>query len=68
MVQHNEQWVKLTAWMRAPPPAMPFVTATALPLERFVSDFWRLTTIWDDRKELEAGRFAADIFAVTMEV
>lgn len=29
-----------------------------------VLDFCLFTTIWDDPKEFEAGRFAADILAI----
>ena len=46
--------------MRAPSPPAPFVTATSLPLI-FELDFCRLTTIWEDPKEFEAGRFAVDM-------
>ena len=49
--------------MRAPDPEPAFVMATALPLMS-VLDFCLFTTIWDDPKEFEAGRFAADILAV----
>ena len=31
-----------------------------------VLDFCLFTTIWDDPKEFEAGRFAADILAVSV--
>lgn len=55
---------ELTACTRAPDPEPPLVTATALPLMS-VLDFCLFTTIWDDPKEFEAGRFAADILAVT---
>lgn len=48
--------------MRAPEPPVPFVTATALPLISEL-DFCLFTTNWDDPKEFEAGRFAADILA-----
>ena len=53
----------LTDCTRAPDAEPPFVTATALP---FMSafDFCLFTTIWDDPKEFEAGRFAADILYV----
>ena len=51
----------LTACMRAPlGPFAPPVTARSLPLMSAV-DFCLLTTIWEDPKELEAGRLAADI-------
>lgn len=46
--------------MRAPELPVPFVTATALPLMSAL-DFCLFTTIWDDPKEFEAGRFAVDI-------
>ncbi len=46
--------------MSAPEALVPLVTATALPLMSAL-DFCLLTTIWDDPKEFEAGRFAADI-------
>ena len=52
----------LTACIRAPDPEPPFATATALPLIS-VLDFCLFTTIWEEPKELEAGRFAADILA-----
>ena len=39
------------------------MTATALPLMS-VLDFCLFTTIWDDPKEFEAGRFAADILEI----
>ena len=52
----------LTAWMSAPEALPPFVTATALPLMSAL-DFCLFTTIWDDPKELEAGRLAADMLA-----
>lgn len=48
--------------MRAPEVPVPFVTVTALPLMS-AFDFCLFTTIWDDPKEFEAGRFAADILA-----
>ena len=53
----------LTACIRAPDAEPPFVIATALP---FMSafDFCLFTTIWDDPKEFEAGRFAADMLYV----
>lgn len=54
---------KLTACISAPDPEPPFVTATALPLMS-VLDFCLFTTIWDDPKEFEAGRFAADISTI----
>ena len=41
------------------------MTATALPLMS-VLDFCLFTTIWDDPKEFEAGRFAADILYVVI--
>ena len=41
------------------------MTATALPLTS-VLDFCLFTTIWDEPKEFEAGRFAADILAVVI--
>jgi hypothetical protein len=65
-VQHSiymlMQFLKglLTACMRAPVPPVLFVTATALPLISEL-DFCLFTTIWDDPKDFEAGRFAADI-------
>jgi hypothetical protein len=40
--------------------AAPFVAAIALPLMSAL-DFCLFTTIWDDPKEFEAGRFAADM-------
>ena len=46
--------------MRAPELLVPLVTATAEPLMS-AFDFCLFTTIWDDPKELEAGRLAADI-------
>ena len=52
----------LTACMRAPELVEPLVTATALPLMSAL-DFCRFTTIWEDPKELEAGRLAADMLA-----
>lgn len=57
--------VRGTAWMRAPDPEPPFVTATAFPLMS-VLDFCLFTTIWDDPKEFDAGRFAADILGVVV--
>lgn len=48
--------------MRAPELVEPLVTATALPLMSAL-DFCRFTTIWEDPKELEAGRLAADMLA-----
>lgn len=48
--------------MSAPELAAPLVTATALPLMSGL-DFCLFTTIWDDPKEFEAGRFAADMMA-----
>ena len=48
--------------MRAPELVEPLVTATALPLISAL-DFCRFTTIWEDPKEFEAGRFAADMLA-----
>lgn len=57
---------ELTACIRASDREPPFVTATALPLMS-ASDFCLFTTIWDDDpKELEAGRFPADILAVVI--
>ena len=41
------------------------MTATALP-SMSVLDFCLFTTIWDDPKELEAGRFPADILAIVI--
>lgn len=71
-VQHAFNWYlqllgqgRLTACIRAPDPELPFVTATALPLMS-VLDFCLFTTIWDDPKEFEAGRFAADILHVVI--
>ena len=48
--------------MRAPELVEPLVTATALPLMSAL-DFCRFTTIWEEPKEFEAGRFAADMLA-----
>ena len=48
--------------MRAPELLEPLVTATALPLMSAL-DFCSFTTIWEDPKEFEAGRFAADMLA-----
>lgn len=56
---------ELTACISALDPELPFMTATALPLIS-VLDFCLFTTIWDDPKEFEAGRFAADILAVVI--
>ena len=52
----------LTACMRAPELVEPLVTATALPLMSAL-DFCLFTTICEDPKDFEAGRFAADMLA-----
>lgn len=52
--------VRGTACIRAPELVEPLVTATALPLMSAL-DFCRFTTNWEDPKEFEAGRFAADM-------
>jgi hypothetical protein len=49
--------VRGTDVIRAPFAAAPLVTATVLEFPRF----GRLTTIWEDPKASEAGRFSADI-------
>ena len=54
---------ELTVWIRAPDPEPPLATATALPLMS-AFDFCLFTTIWDEPKELDAGRFAADMSTV----
>ena len=46
--------------MSASDAELPFVTAIALPLMSTL-DFCRFTTKWEDPKEFEAGRLAADI-------
>ena len=56
---------ELTACIRVPDPEPPLVTATALPLMS-VLDFCLFTTIWDDPKEFEAGRFAADMLTIIL--
>ena len=48
--------------MRAPELVEPLVTATALPFMSAL-DFCLFTTIWEDPKDFEAGRFAADMLA-----
>ena len=38
--------------------------ATDLLFPRFASDFCLLTTIWDEPKAFDAGRFSADMMSV----
>ena len=47
--------------MRAPLLEVLFVADTALSCPRSAFDFGLFTTIWEDPKELDAGRFPADI-------
>ena len=54
---------RLTPCTRAPLAEPPLIVDIALPFPKFASDFCLFTTIWDDPKTLDAGRFSADIFS-----
>ena len=51
--------------MRESLAALPLETASSRPLPKLVADFCLLTNVWELPKELEGGRFAADIVGET---
>ena len=55
--------VELTVCIRAPLPYCPPATAIALLFPKLASDFCLFTTIWEDPKAFDAGRFSADMIA-----